>query len=135
MEIVFGIVFVLGLIIFIGKLKGSPTPKEMSDEAINGQLQLVANWISKFNALPIEHRKGLSEQHDKKSQYSLELILELNNRHGKKEESLAPALQRTFELVRSGVPEEQAREQAIAEYVTARDARQFAAKANGEVSV
>lgn len=132
MEIIVGIVIVVGLLIFIGKVKGSPMPKNMSDEAIHGQLQLVANWITKYNTLPIEHRNGLKTMHDEKKRYTVELILELNNRHGKKEESLAPVLPKNFDLMRFGVPEEQAKEQAIAEYVATRNASQAVTKVNGK---
>lgn len=131
MEIVLGIFAVLALLILIGKIKGAPSPKEMSDEAIMGRLQSENAWIAKYQALPIEHRQGvgLKKQHDDKQRYIMELMLELKNRHGdKQEESLAPVMQRAYELIRQGVPEEKAKEQAIAEYVADRDARQAKAK-------
>lgn len=91
-----------------------------------GRLQSENAWIIKYNSLPYEHKQGegIKKQHDDKQKYIMELMLELKNRHSnKEEESLAPVLQRTLELVRQGVPEEKAKEQAIAEYITARDAK------------
>jgi hypothetical protein len=131
MEIVLGLVALVVVLILFGKMKGAPSPKEMSDEAIMGRLQSENAWIAKYQALPIEHRQGagLKKQHDDKQRYIMELMLELKNRHGdKQEESLAPVMQRAYELVRQGVPEAKAQEQAIAEYVADRDARQAKAK-------
>ncbi|WP_066709473.1 hypothetical protein [Curvibacter delicatus] len=131
MEIILGIIAVLALLILIGKIKGSPSPKEMSDEAIVDRLRSENAWIAKYQALPIEHRQGagLKKQHDDKQRYIMELMLELTNRHGdKQKESLAPAMQRAYELIRQGVPEDKAQEQAIAEYVADRDARQAKVK-------
>jgi hypothetical protein len=125
-EIILGILAVLAVIIIIGKIKGPPTPQTMSDEQIMGRLQSENAWITKYNSLPYEHKQGegIKKQHDDKQKYIMELMLELNNRHGNKEqESLAPVLQRTLELVRQGIPEEKAKEQAIAEYITARDTK------------
>jgi len=131
MEIVLGLVALVFIVILFGKMKGAPSPKEMSDEAIMGRLQSENAWIAKYQALPIEHRQGagLKKQHDDKQRYIMELMLELKNRHGdKQEESLAPVMQRAYELIRQGVSEEKAKEQAIAEYVADRDARQAKAK-------
>ena len=131
MEIVLGLVALVFIVILFGKIKGAPSPKEMSDEAIMGRLQSENAWIAKYQALPIEHRQGagLKKQHDDKQRYIMELMLELKNRHGdKQEESLAPVMQRAYELIRQGVSEEKAKEQAIAEYVADRDARQAKAK-------
>ena len=136
MEIVLVIVAIVAVVILIGKVKGAPSPKEMSDEFIMARLQSENNWIAKYQALPPEHRQGagLKKQHDDKQRYITELMLELNTRHGKKEESLAPVLQRAYELIRQGVPEQEAQERAIAEYVADRDTRQAAAKAGKESS-
>ena len=136
MEIVLVIVAVIAVLILFGKMKGAPSPKEMTDESIMARLQSENSWIAKYQALPLEHRQGegLKKQHDDKQRYIMELMLELNTRHGKKEESLAPAMQRTYELIRQGVPEKEAQEQAIAEYVADRDARQAAAKSSKESS-
>lgn len=126
MEIILGIVAILALIIIIGKIKGPPTPQTMNDEQIMARLQSENAWIAKYNSLPYEHKQGegIKKQHDDKQKYIMKLMLELNNRHSNKEqESLAPAFQRALELVRQGVPEEKAKEQAIAEYITARDAK------------
>jgi hypothetical protein len=131
MEIVLGLVALVFIVILFGKMKGAPSPKEMSDEAIMGRLQSENAWIAKYQALPIEHRQGagLKKQHDDKQRYIMELMLELKSRHGdKQEESLAPVMQRAYELIRQGVPEDKAQEQAIAEYVADRDARQAKAK-------
>lgn len=134
MEIVLGLVALVAFVIIIGKLKGAPSPKDLSDEAIMARLQSENSWVSKYQALPLEYRQGagLKKQHDDKQRYIMELMLELNTRHGKQEESLAPVMQRAYELIRQGLPEKQAQEQAIAEYMAARDARQAAAKASME---
>jgi hypothetical protein len=131
MEIVLGLIALVVVVILIGKMKGDPSPKDLTDEEIMGRMQLANNWIAKYQALPIEHRQGegLKKQHDEKQRYIMEMMLELKNRHGdKQEESLAPVMQRAYELIRQGVPEEKAKEQAIAEYVADRDARQAKAK-------
>ena len=134
MEIVLGLVALVLVIIFIGKLKGAPSPKAMTDEAIMARLQSENNWIKRYQALPSDHPPGdgLRKQHDEKQRYVMELMLELNTRHGKKEESLAPVIQRAYELMRQGVPESEAQERAIAEYVADRDSRRAATKVNPE---
>lgn len=128
MEIVLGLVALVVVVILFGKMKGAPSPQDMTDEAIMGRMQLENNWIRRYQALE-KPDAGLKRQHDEKQRYIMELMLELNNRHGdKQKESLAPAMQRAYELVRQGVPEDKAQEQAIAEYVAERDARQAKAK-------
>jgi hypothetical protein len=131
MEIVLGLVALVFILILFGKIKGAPSPKEMSDEAIMGRLKSENAWIAKYQALPIEYRQGAGrkKQHDDKQRYIMGLMLELKNRHSNKDdESLAPVMQRAYELIRQGVSEEKAQEQAIAEYVADRDARQPKAK-------
>ena len=128
MEIVLGLVVLVVIVIFIGKMKGAPLPKEMSGEAIMGRLNSENAWIRRFQTLD-NPGDGLKRQHDEKQRYIMELMLELKTRHGnKEEESLAPVMQRAYELIRKGVSEEKAKEQAIAEYVASRDARQAADK-------
>lgn len=128
MEIVLGLVALVVVVILIGKMKGDPSPKDLTDEEIMGRIQLANNWIARFNALD-KPDAGLKRQNDEKQRYIMEMMLELKNRHGdKQEESLAPVMQRAYELIRQGVSEEKAKEQAIAEYVADRDARQAKAK-------
>lgn len=128
MELIFSIIILVVAVILFGKIKGAPSPKEMTDEAIMGRLQLENSWIRRYQAIE-KPNTGLTRQKDEKQRYIMELMFELNSRHGDQEkESLAPAMQRTYELVRQGVPEDKAQEQAIAEYVAERDARQAKAK-------
>lgn len=97
----------------------------MTDEDILSRVQSENDWIRRFQALPEHNRTGLTAQYESKQKYIMELMLELNNRHKPKEqESLAPVIQRTFELVRQGKSEEDAQKQALAEYISARSARQ-----------
>ena len=125
MEIALGVIALLALLIVFGKLKGPPTPGAMTDEDILSRIQSENDWIRRYQALPESNRTGLTAQHESKQKYIMELMLELNNRHEpKKQESLAPVIQRTFELVRQGKSEEDAQKQALAEYISARDARQ-----------
>jgi len=123
-EVVLGVIALLLILIVFGKLKGPPTPRDLSDEAIMGRLQTENDWIRRYDALPQDSKKGLRQKHDEKQSYIMELMLELNGRHGQKQqESLAPVIQRTLELVRQGKAEEEAKTQALAEYVAERDAR------------
>lgn len=116
---------VLVLLIVLGKLKGPPAPRAMSDEAILSRLKSENDWIRRYQALPEGNRSGLKSQHDLKQKYIIELMLEMSSRHKPKDqETLAPVLQRTFELVREGKSEDDAKEQALAEYISARDAKQ-----------
>lgn len=130
MEIILGLLVLFLIVIVIGKIKGAPSPKEMTDEAIMARLQSENAWIKRYQALPFDHPPGesLKKQHEEKQRYIMELMLELNTRHGKKEESLAPVMQRAYELMRQGVSEKEAQEKAIAEYVAERDARQATAE-------
>jgi hypothetical protein len=133
-DILLGLLALVVVIILLGKIKGAPSPKEMTDEAIMARLQSENDWIKRYQALPFDHPpgEGLKKQHDEKQRYIMELMLELNTRHGKKDESLAPAMQRAYELMRQGMPESEAQEKAIAEYVAERDARQAAQNAKPE---
>lgn len=134
MEVVLGLFVLVLVIVVIGKIKGAPSPNGMTDEAIMARLQSENDWIKRYQALPFDHPpgEGLKKKHAEKQRYIMELMLELNTRHGKKEESLAPAMQRAYELMRQGVPEKDAQERAIAEYVADRDARQAATKTISE---
>lgn len=126
MEIFLGLIALLVLIVVIGKIMGEPSPKSMTDENIMARMQSENAWINRYQAQSLESQQGvaLKKQHGDKQRYIMELMLELNSRHKKPEESesLAPAMQRTFELIRQGVSEKDAQEQAIAEFVAARAA-------------
>lgn len=129
MEILLVIVAAVVLLIVVGKLKGPPSPKDMSDEAILGRLNSENAWIRRYQSLPSEHRGGLQQQHDDKQRYIMELMLELQSRHGDKEqESLAPVMQKTLELMRQGVPEAKAKETAMADFLAARERKQATTK-------
>ena len=132
MEILLGAIALLVLLIVVGKLKGPPTPQAMSDEAILARLRSENDWVKSYQALPESSRSGLEKQHEQKQHYIVELMLELNGRHSANDqESLAPVIQRTFELVRLGKSEEDAKKQALAEYISSRDERN-AKHGNGE---
>ena len=124
MSIVLIIIFSVIILIITGKIKGPPSPSKMSDEAIINRLGSENDWIARYNNLSHENKnnEGIKKQFESKQLYMTELMLEMNNRHGKKEESLAPVMQRALELIRQGIPETVAQQQAIAEYVSKRDA-------------
>jgi hypothetical protein len=123
MEIIIGIVVIIVTLIALEKLKGPPQPDGMSDESIAGRLQSEQAWINRYMALPYENRmgEGIRKQYEEKKLYVMELTLELAKRHAGNEPSLIPVLQRTLELVRGGLDEEKAKEQALAEFVAKRD--------------
>lgn len=90
MELFLGVIAIVVLLIFVGKITGDPSPKELSDEQIMGRMELANKWIARFNALA-KPNDGLKRQHEEKQRHIMELMLELNNRHGdKQKESLAP---------------------------------------------
>jgi len=123
-EIVVGIVVLVILVLVVGKLIGAPQPQQMSDEHIAGRLQSEQAWIERYMELPYENRmgEGIKKQHEGKKLYVMELTLELARRHSGTDKSLIPVLQRTLELVRSGMDEEKAKQQALAEFLAAREA-------------
>jgi hypothetical protein len=124
MEIIIGIIAIFVVIVVIGKIKGPPNPKTMSIEAILARMQSEGLWMARYEALPYENQQnaGLKKMCAEKKLYLMELQLELVTRGSEPGKTLAPALQRTFELVRGGMTEEEAKAQAIKEFVENRDA-------------
>ena len=95
----------------------------MSVEAILGRMQSEATWMQKYQALPYENQQGegIKKQYEGKKLYVMELQMELASRHAEKGKSLAPVIQRTLELTRTGTSEAQAKEQALKEFIAERD--------------
>ena len=131
MEIVIGIILVFVALIVIGKIKGPPDPASMSIEAILARMQSEGAWIERYKALPYENQQGtgIKKQYEGKELYMMQLNLEFMKRDlemsGKKsDETLIPVLQRSIELMKNGMSEEEARKKAIEEFVAKRDAAQ-----------
>ena len=124
MEIIIGIVVVFVIIIVIGKIKGPPNPRTMSIEAILARMQSEGAWMARYEALAYENQQSpnLKKMCAEKKLYLMELQLELVTRGSEQGKTLAPALQRTFELMGGGMDEEEAKAQALKEFVENRDA-------------
>ena len=129
MEIVIGIIAVFAVIIIFGKIKGPPEPASLSIEALLARMQSEGSWIERYKSLPYENQQGagIKNQYEGKKLYVMQLNLEFMKRglemSGKKsEETLLPVLQRSIELIKNGMSEEEAQKQATAEFVTKRDA-------------
>ena len=129
MEIVIGIIAVFAAIIIFGKIKGPPEPASLSIEALLARMQSEGSWIERYKSLPYENQQGagLKNQYEGKKLYVMQLNLEFMKRglemSGKKsEETLIPVLQRSIELIKNGMSEEEAQKQATAEFVAKRDA-------------
>lgn len=104
-----------------------PSPKELDDEEIAMQIMSLGNFASLYQKLPAADQAGLKVESDKRQQYWMELMLEMQSRNDKTEgESMAPIIQKTYELMRQGIPEAEAKKRAIEEYMSDREARQSA---------
>ena len=128
MEIVIGIIAVFAVIIIFGKIKGPPEPASLSIEALLARMQSEGSWIERYKSLPYENQQGagIKKQYEGKKLYVMQLNLEFMKRglemSGKKsEETLIPILQRSIELIKNGMSEEEAQKQATAEFVAKRD--------------
>jgi len=133
MEIVIGIVLAFVALIIIGKIKGPPDPASMSIEAILARMQSEGAWIERYKSLPYENQQGtgIKKQYEGKKLYVMQLNLEFMKKglemSGKKsDETLIPVLQRSIELMKNGMSEEEAQKQATAEFIAKRDAAQSA---------
>lgn len=131
MEIIIGIILAVAALILIGKIKGPPDPASMSIEAILARIQSEGAWIERYKALPYENQQGagIKKQYKGKELYMMQLNLEFMKRDlemsGKKsDETLIPIMQRTIELMKNGMSEEEARKKAIEEFIAKRDAIQ-----------
>lgn len=129
MEIIIGIIVLFVALIIFGKIKGPPDPASMPIEALLGRMQSEGSWIERYKSLPYENQQGagIKKQYEGKKLYVMQLNLEFMKRglemSGKKpEETLIPALQRSIELMKNGMSEEDAQKQATAEFVAKRDA-------------
>lgn len=130
MEIVIGIIVVFVALIIFGKIKGPPDPASMTIEGLIGRMQSEESWIEKYNALPYDNQQGagLKKQYEDKELYVTQLKLEFMKRDlvasGKKpEETLIPVIQRSIELMKTGMSKEDARKQAYTEFLQKRDSR------------
>ena len=129
MEILIVIVLVVVALVIIGNIKGPPDPASMSIDALLARIQSEGAWIAKYKSLPYENQQGegIRKQFEGKKLYVMQLNVEFMKRglemSGKKpEETMIPILQRSIELIKNGVNEEDARTQAAAEFVQKRDA-------------
>ena len=129
MEIVIGIIIAFAVLIILGKIKGPPEPASLSIEALLARMQSEGSWIERYKSLPYENQQGagIKKQYEGKKLYVMQLNLEFMKRglemSGKKsEETLIPVLQRSIELMKNGMSEEEAQKQATAEFVAKRDA-------------
>lgn len=128
MEIIIAvIVFILALVV-IGKMRGAPDPATLSIEALIGRMQSEDSWIEKFKALPYAHQQGagIQKQYQEKKLYALQMQVELMKRglvaSGKNlEETIIPVMQRSIELMKAGMSEEEAHEQASSEFIQKTD--------------
>lgn len=139
MEIIIAAIVILVTLIVIGKMKGPPDPATMSIEALLGRMQSEDSWIERYKALPYGHQQGagIKKQYQDKKLYVLQLQVEFMKRglveSGKKpEETMIPIMQRSIELMKAGMSEEEAGEQASVEFVKKRDA---AASAESETTI
>lgn len=129
MEIIIGLILAFVALIVIGKIKGPPDPATMSFEAILARMQSEGAWIERYKALPYENQQGadIKKQYEGKKLYIMQLNLEFMKRglemSGKKsDETLIPVLQRSIELMKNGMSEEEAQKKATEEFVAKRDA-------------
>jgi hypothetical protein len=129
MEIIIGLIFAFVALVVIGKIKGPPDPATMSFEAILARMQSEGAWIERYKALPYENQQGagIKKQYEGKKLYIMQLNLEFMKRglemSGKKsDETLIPVLQRSIELMKNGMSEEEAQKKATEEFVAKRDA-------------
>ena len=129
MEIIIGLILAFVALIVIGKIKGPPDPATMSFEAILARRQSEGAWIERYKALPYENQQGagIKKQYEGKKLYIMQLNLEFMKRglemSGKKsDETLIPVLQRSIELMKNGMSEEEAQKKATDEFVAKRDA-------------
>ena len=129
MEIIIGLILAFVALIVIGKIKGPPDPATMSFEAILARMQSEGSWIERYKALPYENQQGagIKKQYEGKKLYIMQLNLEFMKRglemSGKKlDETLIPVLQRSIELMKNGMSEEEAQKKATEEFVAKRGA-------------
>jgi hypothetical protein len=129
MEIIIGLILAFVALIVVGKIKGPPDPATMSFEAILARMQSEGAWIERYKALPYENQQGagIKKQYEGKKLYIMQLNLEFMKRglemSGKKsDETLIPVLQRSIELMKNGMSEEEAQKKATEEFVAKRDA-------------
>jgi hypothetical protein len=131
MEIIIGIILAFVALIVIGKIKGPPDPASMSIEAIGARMQSEGAWIERYGTLPYEYQQGagIKKQYEGKKLYIMQLNLEFIKRGlemsgEKSDETLIPVLQRSIELMKNGMGEEEAQKKAAEEFVAKRDAAQ-----------
>ena len=119
MEAFIGIIVLIGVVflvvIMIGHAKGAPEAKSMTADQIVARMQSEGAWIEKYKSLPYENQQGagIKKQYEEKALYMTELQLELM-RLGTDDdkETLIPIIQRSIELMKQGMGEEEARTQA-----------------------
>ena len=129
--IIIGAIVLFAITIGGGHAIGPPEAKSMSVEQILARMQSEGAWIDKYKSLPYENQQGagIKKQYEEKMLYMTELQLQLMQ-HSTEEgqETLIPILQRSIELMKQGMSEEEANAQASNEYVAKRDASSTASQ-------
>jgi hypothetical protein len=128
--VIVGGILVFFVLVALGHAKGAPKPETMSIQALLGRMQSEEAWIRKYKSLPFNNQQGsgIKKQFEGKKLYVMELQLELMKRgleaQGKdiEKETMIPIMRRTIELMRAGIDEDTASNQASAEFVAKRDA-------------
>ena len=109
--------------------RAHPDPSSMSFEVLLGRMQSEGSWIQRYSALPNDYQQSaeIKNQYDDKKLYVMELQVEFM-KHGlvesgkKLEETIIPIMQRSIELMKTGMSEDEAGKQASKEFVQKRDA-------------
>ena len=130
MEIIIGIVAVVIIIVVLGKIKGAPKSESLSIQALLNRIQSEEAWIRKYKTLPFSNQQGagIKKQYEGKVIYIKELQLEFMKRglvaqNKNLDETLVPVLYRQIELMKTGIAEDEAMNQASSEFVSAREAK------------
>jgi len=103
-EILLGVIAVFVVIVILGKIKGAPAPKNMTDEQILTRMASETKWIEKYQRLPFENQQGegIKKQYKGKLIYIYELFLELKKRHEHVDEkTLGPVFKLVLPLAKN----------------------------------
>lgn len=106
-----------------------PDPASMPFETLLDRTQSENTWFERYKALPSDYQQSadIQKQYEKKKIFTKQLQVELMKRSlaesGKNiEDTLIPIMQRSIELMKTGMSEEAAGKQASEEFVSKRDA-------------
>lgn len=123
MEIIFGIIVVIVLLVVIGKIIGAPEPSSMSEAAILVRLQTENAWMTKYSNLPYSSQQSASikRMYEEKTAYIKNLKTELIKRQivsnlKISEKELMPIFERLADLMKEGRSENDALLMALREW-------------------